>query len=68
MLNVAKLSQALGTRVLVRFGNVSVWAVVRDVRKAWSRVDLLVSPESGEGEEWVSMERVVRADSALLLK
>lgn len=68
MLNVAKLSQALGTRVLVRFGSVSVWAVVNDVRKVWNRVDLLIQPESGEGEEWVSMDRVVRADSALLLK
>jgi hypothetical protein len=60
MLNVARLSESLGARVLVEFGNVAVWCVVKDARKVWNRVDLLVAPESGTGNEWVSLLRVYK--------
>jgi len=63
-MNVRKLSQAIGARVLVSFplatGSVSVYANVEDVRKVWNRVDLLISPESGSGSGWVSLDRVER--------
>jgi hypothetical protein len=58
MLNVAQMSKAIGCRVLVTFGSVKVYCTVRDVRKVWNRVDLLVSPDAGEGSEWVSMSRL----------
>lgn len=71
-MNVLDLSRAIGAVVSVSFpvgecrtdGKVStsvgVFCVVKDVRKVWNRVDLLVVPESGTGGEWVSLERVER--------
>lgn len=67
MLNVARLSTALGTRVLARFGGVRVWVIVEDVRKVWNRVDLLVRPESGEGSEWISMDRLCKVPESSAL-
>ena len=68
-MNVLKLSQAIGARVLVSFpvasGSVGVYCVVEDVRKVWDRVDLLVRPELGTGSGWVSMQRVERTPEGL---
>ena len=59
-MNVKQLSQAIGHTVLVDtgMGDIRVHAIVKDVRKVWNRIDLLVAPESGKGEAWVSLERV----------
>ena len=63
-MNVRKLSQALGARVLVSVplssGSLSIFAIVEDVRKVYDRVDLLVRPESGQGAGWVSLTRLER--------
>jgi hypothetical protein len=74
-MNVRKLSQAIGARVLVTFpvgsgslksnGYIGVYCLVRDVRKVYDRVDLLVMPESGTGEGWVSMTRVERTNDGV---
>ena len=31
---------------------------VLDAREAWGRTDLLVTPEAGQGQAWVSADRV----------
>ncbi len=74
-MNVRKLSQAIGARVLVSFpvgsgslksnGSIGVHCTVRDVRKVWARVDLLVAPESGSGEGWVSLSRIERTNEGV---
>jgi len=69
-LNVRKLSEAIGARVLVSFpvssGSVGVYCIVQDVRKVWDRVDLLIRPEAGSGSAgWVSMSRVERTNAGV---
>lgn len=70
-MNVRKLSEALGARVLVSFpasgGTAALcfFCIVEDVRRAFDRVDLLVSPENGFGQAWVSLSRVERTPSGV---
>lgn len=68
-MNVRTLSQAINARVLVSFptssGSLSVYCIVTDVRKVWDRIDLLVRPESGSGEGWVSLTRVERTNAGV---
>jgi len=68
-MNVLKLSQAIGARVLVSMpiasGSIAVYAIVRDVRKVWNRVDLMIEPEAGTGQGWVSLERVERTNDGV---
>ena len=68
-MNVLSLSRAIGATVLVTFplasGSVAFYRTVKDVRKVYNRIDLLVSPESGSGEGWVSLERVERTGSGV---
>ncbi len=82
-MNVRKLNEAIGARVLVSFpvgewvddgavsnrirrcSSLGVYCNVVDVRKVWDRIDLLVSPESGSGQGWVSLSRVERTNSGV---
>jgi hypothetical protein len=68
-MTVFQLSQALGARVLVTFstaaGSVAVYCLVEDVRTVFGRVDFLVSPESGTGRGWVSMDRIERTGAGV---
>lgn len=36
----------------------SIKVTVIDARECWGRVDLLVAPYGGGGQQWVSLERV----------
>jgi len=67
MLNVAKLSQAIGQVVVVKSDLGLVRCVVSDVRKVWNRVDLLVRVDQPgiDGETWVSMDRVSHPSPAV---
>ena len=38
-----------------------VWCDVLDSRSMWGRVDYLVSPVSGEGQQWIDSTRVDRS-------
>lgn len=38
--------------------DLQVTVTVKDVRKVWDRVDVLVTPEAGSGDAWVSLARV----------
>ena len=56
-MNAAKLSQAIRQHVIVRCEGLRVLCTVRDARKVWDRIDLLVVPCEGSGMQWVSLER-----------
>jgi hypothetical protein len=62
MMNVRKMSEAIGQTVLVSTDVGGVYCIVDDVRKVWDRVDLLVRPVSGSDKQgkWVSLSRVER--------
>ena len=42
--------------------NVHIGVIVMDVREAWGRIDYLVTPEIGEGSQWVSSARLLDED------
>lgn len=48
--NVGKTMRWVATRKLI------VDVKVKDARETFGRTDLLISPVSGEGEQWVSLE------------
>lgn len=58
----ATLLPALGSTVLLRVERLSVRCRVMDARSVWGRVDLLVTPEAGDGSQWVSADRCTLAD------
>lgn len=64
-MNVRKMNEAIGQTVLVSGFCGGVYCTVVDVRKVWNRVDLLVRPVAGHGEQWVSMDRVERTNSGV---
>lgn len=51
---------AIGRKVVVRFEEIEVVCVVRDVKTAWNKARLLIEPEAGSGRQWVEMGRVLR--------
>tara|TARA_Y100000310_G_scaffold225593_1_gene227600 strand:- start:558 stop:761 length:204 start_codon:yes stop_codon:yes gene_type:complete len=46
----------------LRCDDLSVDVLVVDARQVWDRVDVKVTPVSGTGEQWVSLERVTLSD------
>jgi hypothetical protein len=53
----ATMLPALGSIAMVRFESLHVMCRVLDARRVWDRVDLLVKPTAGDGQQWVSSER-----------
>lgn len=49
---------AVGRKVLVRFEDLEVLCIVRDVKTAWNRPRLRIEPVSGTGSQWVELGRV----------
>lgn len=47
--------------VVVRLEKLDVACKVKDIREVWNRVDVLVTPVNGSGEQWVSMERIIQS-------
>jgi hypothetical protein len=43
--------------------SLTVECIVLDVRECWNRIDLLVTPVSGTGEQWVSDERITNIEN-----
>ena len=49
----------IGRKAIMHDDRGVVWNVyIKDVRQSYGRVDYLISPASGEGETWVSSDRV----------
>ena len=47
--------------VVVRLEKLTVVCKVKDMREAWNRVDVLITPVNGGGEQWVSVDRVIQS-------
>jgi hypothetical protein len=56
---VAQMAQFVGCSVEAKF-DPNFWfkCNVKDVRVSWGKINLLVSPEAGSGEAWLSVDRV----------
>ena len=50
---------AVGATVHVHFENIHVQCKVLDVKTAWGKVRLLVSPVAGRYHQWVELARLV---------
>ncbi len=60
-MSVAELARLIGGRVAIRATDELVINVeVLDVRQAWGRTDIKVTPISGAGEQWISADRIVK--------
>lgn len=58
---VRELAPAIGARVHVRFESILVACTVRDAKSAWGKVRLLIEPVSGDGFQWIELERLAQA-------
>ena len=54
---------AIGSKALVRFESVLVECTISDAKFAYGNARVLVSPVSGQGQQWVAFSRLVSAVS-----
>jgi len=54
-----EMVQFMDKQVDIAMEKLIVTCVVKDVRSSWGKVQLLVNPIAGSGEQWVAEERVV---------
>jgi hypothetical protein len=52
---------AIGSRALVRFESVQVECTITDAKFSYGNARVLVSPVSGQGNQWVDFSRLVSA-------
>lgn len=57
---VQQLTPAVGAIVGVRFDEMEVFCHVVDAKNSYGRVRLLVTPELGNGSQWIELSRVMR--------
>lgn len=53
-----ELAKYIGRKGWLRIEGFNMAVEVKDVRHVWGRIDVLVSPVAGSGDNWVSLERV----------
>jgi hypothetical protein len=58
---------AVGQEILVRFEDIRIQCVIRDVKFAYGRPLFDVEPIAGDGRQWVSMDRLLRRDNGAVL-
>ena len=61
-MTATQMIPAVGRIVLVAFDTLNVACEVKDVKTAWGKPRLLVSPLKGNGEQWIEMSRVDLAE------
>jgi hypothetical protein len=59
MTTAREMVPALGARVIVRCESLNVECIVKDVKNAWGKPRLLVTPVAGSNEQWVELGRVI---------
>lgn len=52
------LAQSIGRRGTLTVDSLTLTVDIRDARQVFGRVDYLVTPVDGGGEQWVSSDRV----------
>lgn len=53
-----EMVNTIGKTGTLRVEELQIEVEILDIRNVWNRTDFLVSPISGQGEKWVSGERV----------
>lgn len=60
MTNTAtQMIPAVGAIVAVRFEEITVFCHVVDVKNSWGKIRLQVTPELGNGSQWIELPRVI---------
>lgn len=57
-MTVLQMSQLVGKKVTVDLEGLDVACVVLDVKTAYGKYRLLVTPEIGSGQKWIETARV----------
>jgi hypothetical protein len=60
-MHTREASARIGDLVLVRVGKLAVVCEVIDHRLAWGNDQFLIRPQAGQGNEWVTDERILRS-------
>ncbi len=61
MLTTKQLDRLHDRRALLSIGPLRVLVDILDSRQVFARVDCLVSPVNGTGQQWVSVDRLTEA-------
>ena len=57
-MTATQMLPAIGQTVMVSFESLNVACKVTDVKTAWNKVRLQVTPLTGSGAQWVEMQRI----------
>jgi hypothetical protein len=63
-MSVKDLAKAIGRTGLYHVGTLKFDVKVMDVRQVFGRIDFLVTPEHGNGQQWVESSRVQLDEAA----
>lgn len=63
---VQQLIPAIGAVVSVRYEEITVRCTVVDAKNSWGKVRLLITPELGNGSQWIELGRLVTESQALM--
>lgn len=63
-MNAKELSELIGKRMLVTFGELSFECVVTDAKSAYGNIRLQVKPACGTGETWILAARATEVVTA----
>ena len=54
-MTTSELSQFIGQEGRYKTGSMTVNVRIIDTRKHWDRIDCLIQPVAGEGQQWVAL-------------
>lgn len=57
-MSIMEMASLVGKTGKLKVDSFLIPVLISDIRKVWQRIDVLVSPVNGSGEQWVSLERV----------
>ncbi len=58
-MTMIELRSKIGSAVIVNLEGLRVMVDVKDVREAYGRQDIRITPVNGAGTKWVSIDRIV---------
>jgi hypothetical protein len=59
IMGVKEMASYIGKVGQLKLDSFLIAVEISDIRKVWQRIDVLVSPVHGNGEQWVCLDRVV---------
>ena len=57
-MTTAETMNMIGALVKLPIDGFEIPSIVKDIRTVWGRTDALVTPENGDGEMWVNIDRL----------